>query len=161
MFDERYDGKKIVTVGRLSIEKGQDLAIKVLSRLRREGYEFRWCCIGEGKHRKNFESLIAEHNLTNDFIFMGSTLNPYPYITRSNIHVQPSRHERYCLTLAEAICLNKPIIATNFLGAHEQIINGYNGLIVDFDEEKLANNLSQLKLVDTTKEVSKLLNYTS
>lgn len=38
-----------------------------------------------------------------------------------DIYVQPSRHEGYCITLAEAKCFNNPIVATNFTGAEEQL----------------------------------------
>jgi glycosyltransferase involved in cell wall biosynthesis len=174
-FDDDYAGVKVVTVGRLSKEKGQDLAIKALSRLKNEGYNVRWYCIGEGKHRDELERLIEMHNLGEDFLLMGSTTNPYPYIARSDIYVQTSRHEAYCLTLAEAKCLKKPIITTNFIGAFEQIKDGYNGLIVEADEEDLyekikyliENPLQRERLsinlrrdeINTTGEVIKLINY--
>lgn len=174
-FDENYKGLKIVTVGRLSKEKGQDLAINVLSRLRKDGYEIRWYCIGEGSQREEYECAIDEKGLANDFILLGQITNPYPFILESDIYVQPSRHEGYCLTLAEAKCLNKPIITTDFLGAYEQIIDGHNGVIVGFNEqylykairelienpkyrEDLSSNLSKVN-IDTTEEVTKLLNY--
>jgi glycosyltransferase involved in cell wall biosynthesis len=143
-FDETYKGIKVVTVGRLSLEKGQDLAIKVLSRLRKNGYDVRWYCIGEGNNRNEYEMLIDEYDLKNDFLLLGSTPNPYPYIENAAIYVQTSRHEGYCLTLAEAKCLNKPIITTNFTGAYEQLIDGYNGLIVEFSEEDLYQKLKYL-----------------
>lgn len=174
-FDENYQGFKVVTVGRLSKEKGQDLAIKALAKLRSEGYQVRWYCIGEGNHRKEYEQLIESYGLKRDFILMGSLANPYPYIARANIYVQTSRHEGFCLTLAEARCLKKPIITTNFISAKDQIIDGYNGLIADLSAEDLyekikllieeelmrktlVENLSTYH-VDTSKEVSKLLNY--
>ena len=51
-FDKDYKGIKIVTVGRLSKEKGQDIAIKALSKLRKDGYDVRWYCIGDGNSQK-------------------------------------------------------------------------------------------------------------
>jgi glycosyltransferase involved in cell wall biosynthesis len=143
-FDETYKGIKVVTVGRLSIEKGQDLAIKVLSRIRKDGYDVRWYCIGEGIDRRMYEKLINELDLKSDFLLLGSTPNPYPYIENADIYVQTSRHEGYCLTLAEAKCLNKPIITTNFTGSYEQLKDGYNGLIVDCSEEELYQKLKYL-----------------
>lgn len=174
-FGENYEGFKIVTVGRLAKEKGQDLAIQVLARLRKEGYQVRWYCVGEGNQREAYEQLIKAYKLNNDFILVGSTSNPYPYIARADIYVQPSRHEGYCLTLAEARVLNKPIIATDFTGAREQIIDGYNGLIADIsvkglyekisllleaqkDRNSLINNLLKVK-IDPIKETTKLMNY--
>jgi len=143
-FDNGYKGMKIVTVGRLSKEKGQDLAIKVLSMLRKDGYEVRWYCIGEGENREYYETLIRKYNLKKDFVLLGSTQNPYPYVYKSDIYVQTSRHEGYCLTLAEAKCLKKPIITTNFTGAYEQIKDGYNGFVVEWNEEDLYNQIKYL-----------------
>ncbi|WHY89110.1 glycosyltransferase [Neobacillus novalis] len=143
-FDETYKGIKIVTVGRLSKEKGQDMAIKVLSRLRKAGYDVRWYCIGDGNNRKEYERLIRDYGLKNDFWLLGSTPNPYPFISNADIYVQTSRHEGYCLTLAEAKCLLKPIITTNFTGAYEQVKDGYNGFIVDCSEDELYKKLKYL-----------------
>ncbi|MEI2317511.1 glycosyltransferase [Bacillus paramobilis] len=143
-FDNGYKGMKIVTVGRLSKEKGQDIAIKVLSMLRKEGYEVRWYCIGEGEDRGYYETLICKYNLKQDFLLLGSAINPYPYVNQSDIYVQTSRHEGYCLTLAEAKCLKKPIVTTNFTGAYEQIKDGYNGFVAECNEESLYNKIRYL-----------------
>ena len=106
---------------------------------------------------------------------MGAKSNPYPYIAKADIYVQPSRHEGYCLTLAEAKCLAKPIVTTNFIGAYEQIEDGYTGFIVGCDEEELYRKIKYLldhkmeqdKLhenllkndLDTKEEIDKLFNY--
>ncbi|CRK81690.1 glycosyltransferase [Neobacillus massiliamazoniensis] len=136
-FCDNFMGIKILTVGRLSLEKGQDLAIKAMAKLKQEGFNVRWYCVGEGKFRNKCEELIDEYNLKNDFILLGSTHNPYPYIEQCDIYVQPSRHEGFCITLAEAKCLVKPIVTTNFTGAKEQLNNWNNGLIVGIDENEI------------------------
>lgn len=143
-FDEDYKGMKIVTVGRLSKEKGQDLAIKTLWMLRKNGYDVRWYCIGEGNSRKEYEELIKSYDLKDDFILLGAKHNPYPYIRRADIYVQTSRHEGYCLTLSEAKCLSKPIVTTNFIGAYEQIEEGTNGYIVGCNIEELYKKIEYL-----------------
>ena len=174
-FDDNYKGIKIITVGRLSKEKGQDLAIKALAKLKKDRYDVKWYCIGEGNSRREFEQLIKEYNLENNFLLLGSTSNPYPYIKNADIYVQTSRHEGYCLTLAEAKALNKPIITTNFIGAYEQIKDNENGIIVDCNENDLADAIKKLigekeicsrfsnklreEKIDTTNEVNKLLDY--
>ncbi|RKD23175.1 glycosyl transferase [Ammoniphilus oxalaticus] len=143
-FDQDYQGIKIVTVGRLSFEKGQDLAIKTLAKLRAEGIEVRWYCIGEGNYRMDCKKLIEHYGLEDDFMLLGATVNPYPYIAKADIYVQTSRHEGYCLTLAEAKCLQKPIVTTNFIGAYEQIIDGETGYIVECDAEELYQRIQYL-----------------
>lgn len=143
-FDDDYEGFKLITVGRLAQEKGLDLALSALKRLREAGHEVRWYVIGEGKQRKHLEAMIKDHQLSDSFVLLGAKTNPYPYIKRADMYVQPSRHEGYCLTLAEARSLRKPIVATNFTGAQEQIINGVNGWIVETDVDSLYLKLHEL-----------------
>jgi len=154
-FNDTYNGIRILTVGRLSIEKGQDLAIKVLARLKKEGYKVRWYCIGEGKARKQYEQLIEQYNLRDSFILLGQRSNPYPYMEQCDIYVQPSRYEGYCITLIEARCLGKPIVTTNVNGANEQIIHGNTGLIVKIDDIEMTSALK--KLIDNEKLRKKLI----
>ncbi|MFS0764125.1 MULTISPECIES: glycosyltransferase [Peribacillus] len=173
-FTDEFEGVRILTVGRLSFEKGQDIAIQALTRLIQNGYKARWYCVGEGNSRLNFEKLIQKNNVSEHFILLGSDPNPYPYIKNCDIYVQPSRHEGYCITLAEARCLNKPIITTSFTGAKEQIKNGVTGVIVNCDEDeiyqaivtlinetnrckKLIENLSA-ETIDTKNEIKKIVN---
>jgi glycosyltransferase involved in cell wall biosynthesis len=154
-FDDDFRGVKIITVGRLSVEKGQDIAIKALYKLRKDGYNIRWYCIGDGNSRREYESLIDYYQLNEDFLLLGPTTNPYPYMLKADIYVQTSRHEGYCLTLAEAKCLNKPIITTNFTGACEQIIDGFNGFIVGCNEEELYSKIKFL--INTPDEQTKVM----
>lgn len=143
-FKDNFDGLRILTVGRLSFEKGQDIAIRVLQRLIKEGYKVRWYCIGDGSYRTKYEKLVQDYNLEEEFIFMGSDPNPYSYIEQCDIYVQPSRHEGYCITLAEARCLKKPIITTDFTGAKEQIKHEETGLVVSIDENEIYNAVIKL-----------------
>ena len=174
-FDLNYKGAKIVTIGRLSYEKGQDLAIKVLARLIEEGEDVKWYCIGEGKSRADYESMIKEYGVEEKFILLGAKKNPYPYIKQADLYIQTSRHEGFCLTLAEAKCLHRAIITTDFTGAEEQIIDGENGIIVEANERALYEKIKkllnhperrmqlqarlQLEEVDTTSEIRKLIDY--
>ncbi|ASK64450.1 glycosyl transferase [Virgibacillus phasianinus] len=166
-FRDNYEGHRILTVGRLANEKGQDIAIRVLARLVKEGYKVKWYCLGEGSSRTEYERLIKEYNVQDKFILLGSNPNPYPYMDQCDIYVQPSRYEGYCITLAEARALQKPIITTNFTGAKEQIKNEITGIIVDIQEEqiyfaikKLLNNPRQSTVFyfNLSKEIFKDIN---
>ncbi|MDK0606733.1 glycosyltransferase [Clostridium perfringens] len=170
-FNDNYNGIRILTVGRLSREKGQDITISVLEKLIKQGYEVRWYCIGEGNMKKELEDMVKNKNLQENYILLGSKRNPYPFMKECDIYVQSSRHEGYCITLAEARCFNNPIITTNFTGANEQIRNEKTGLIVNFNQDEMytaikriikdrelrdsiGNNLGK-ELVDTSGEIEK------
>ncbi|AGK52662.1 glycosyltransferase [Bacillus sp. 1NLA3E] len=143
-FEDNYEGLRILTVGRLSKEKGQDLTIPVLARLKQEGFNVRWYCVGEGNARSDYEQLIKNYKVEADFILLGSQANPYPFMKQCDIYVQPSRHEGYCITLAEARCFNCPIISTNFTGANEQILHKHNGLVVEGDKIQIYEAIKQI-----------------
>lgn len=143
-FNDNFFGIRILTVGRLTNEKGQDLAIKVLARLINEGYKVKWYCVGEGGARKEYEKLIAEYGLERDFILLGELTNPYGYMETCDIYVQPSRYEGFCITLAEAKCLHKAIVTTNFTGAKEQIKNRETGMIVNISENDIYEGVKSL-----------------
>lgn len=173
-FKDHFDGLRILTIGRLSKEKGQDLAVRALAKLNHDGYNVKWYCLGEGNSRKEYENLITEKNLREKFILLGADTNPYPYLEQCDIYVQPSRYEGYCITLIEAKQFFKPIITTNVNGANEQIINGKTGLIVSIDENEIYLALKKLidnkffrtkfssnlyhETYDSTIEMKKLLN---
>ncbi|WP_273851271.1 glycosyltransferase [Guptibacillus spartinae] len=175
--DKEFTGLRILTVGRLAPEKGQDIAILVLERLIRSGYNVKWYCLGEGKYKEKYEKLLSKLNLKDNFIFLGLDTNPYTYINQCDIYVQPSRYEGYCITVTEAKILRKPIITTDVNGAREQIIDGYNGLVVDIQENEVYEAVKKLIIdqslrgkftkalsdldVNHTTNISKILNISS
>lgn len=143
-FNDNFQGLRILTVGRLTSEKGYDIIPKIVSKLKEEGFDFRWYCIGDGELRNLLEEKIIQYDLQQHLILLGTKTNPYPYYKNCDIYVQTSRHEGYCITLAEARLFNKPIVTTDFLGAREQIINNSTGKIVSFNEIELENTIKQL-----------------
>lgn len=143
-FTDDFNGTRILTVGRLSPEKQQDMIIPIVKKLLKEGFNIKWYCIGEGNLRGKLEREIKENELEQNIVLLGSKKNPYPYFKECDLYVQLSRHEGYCLTLAEARCFNKPIVTTNFSGANEQIINDVTGLVVTNDIDTLYNSMKKL-----------------
>ena len=172
-FTDGFNGIRILTVGRISQEKNQGMTIPILARLKSDGYNIRWYCIGDGsKYREECERLIKSHHLEDSYIILGTKTNPYPYMKDCDLYVQPSLHEGYCITLAEAKCFDNPIIATNFTGAREQLIETGCGLVSEIDEndlyikikeildndklrEEIKSNLRN-HILDTSKEIDKL-----
>ena len=77
-------------------------------------------------------------------MFLGSKINPYRFLKECDIYVQPSRGEGYCIALAEAICLEKPIVVTDFAGAREQYTGRDDFFIVGVQVPTIAEGISKM-----------------
>lgn len=156
VFQDNFYGIRILTVGRLTKEKGCDILPKIISNILEKGFNIRWYIIGDGEERDNITNQIKVLGLEERLILVGTKNNPYPYFKECDIYVQPSRHEGYCLTLAEAKRFNKPIVTTNFVGALEQIEDNQTGLIVKFDSYEIEDSI--VKLIQDSKLREKVRN---
>ena len=133
-----------LTVGRLTKQKGIDIIPNIALLLKNKGISFVWSIIGNGPLLINLKEKIRELELEDYIIVEGEKSNPYPYFKSCDVYLQPSRYEGYCITIAEARMFTKPIVATNFAGASEQLENGKAGKIVDFGIESFANGIIEV-----------------
>ncbi len=138
------DGLSLLTVGRLSPEKGIDIAVEACDILKDKDYSFKWYHIGSGSEKERITKQIEEKGLIDDFILLGEKSNPYPYFKSCDIYIQPSRNEGWGITITEAKALYKPIVVTNFSAAYEQIDHGVNGLICDMNSQSVADAVEKL-----------------
>lgn len=135
----------IVTVGRLSPEKGQQMVPKTVRILLDQGCDIHWYLVGDGPLRSEVEQECEKYGVQDRVILLGTKMNPYPYIKNCDIYVQPSFTEGWGLTVQEARILAKPIVVTPVPVMAEQINSGENGLIVDaMTPEAIADGIRQL-----------------
>ena len=135
---------QIVTVGRLDIQKGIDLAIQSCKLLCDRGLEICWHVYGEGVQRNNLEKMIEENGLQDIFILEGLKENPYPYMKKADIIAQTSRYEGKSIVLDEAKVLGKAIVVTNYPSVEDQIEDGVTGIIVECNPDGIAGGIERL-----------------
>lgn len=140
----KTDTVNIVTVGRLSKDKGLHLAVESCKKLIDKGYFIHWYIVGEGIERAALEALIKKEELTNNITLTGMTDNPYPYMKACAIYVQTSLFEGLGLTVIEAASLNKPIVCTNFPTVYGTLKDGETGLIAEMNSESLTDKIELL-----------------
>ena len=140
-FADGFTGLRILTVGRLSREKGVYKVPELIRRLKGLQIPFRWYLIGDGPVRKKLAALSRE---LPELILLGQRENPYPYMRQCDIYVQPSDYEGYCIALSEARILYRPCVVCDFSGAEEQIKHGETGLVVGFGIQELFDAVAHL-----------------
>ena len=148
--DEMWDPSKvhIVSVGRLEYLKGMDIAAKTALILKKNGCDFVWHIYGRGLMQEEISQYVKQNNLSGCFILEGQRPNPYPYMKKADIIVQPSRREGKSLVLDEAKILGKAIIVTNYPSVTDQITDRKTGIIVEITPEAIAEGL-ELLMTDT------------
>lgn len=139
-----YDGIKLVTVGRMCMNKGYDLAVQSGRILKDKGLNFRWYIVGDGSIRSELEELITKLDVGDRMILLGQKPNPYPYMKAADVYVQTSKFEGFCLTLKEARILNKPCVTTEFECVYDQMIQEKNGLVVAIDPQAIADGIERM-----------------
>lgn len=132
----------IVSVGRISHEKGMDIAVSACDQLVKRGFKnIRWWIVGGGPAMQELMEQVSALKMENYILLVGMKKNPYPYIKQADLYVQPSRIEAFGLTIKEAMIFERNIIATNTDGAREILKN--KGLLCDIDEQSLANAIEK------------------
>lgn len=143
-FNDEFSGIRVVTVGRISAEKGPDMAIEACEILMAKGYDLKWHWIGAPED-ESFIYLAKEKQLVEKFIFEGVDINPYKFIYNADLYVQPSRFEGKCIAIEEAKALGIPVVSTGFTNAPTQIENKITGIISqDISSQSLAEAIEIL-----------------
>ena len=142
-FSYCYDNNYInlVTVARLSPEKGVDRAIDALFASKRK--DIRYYIIGDGPQRKTLKDKIMDYNMANQVFFFGEQQNPYGYMQNADYLLVPSLNEAAPMVFDEAKTIGLQVISTNTTSALE-MISDENGIVCDNSIESIASTLIRL-----------------
>ena len=149
------DDIKLLTVGRLCYPKAIDNAIKAMKVLRdKDVNNVKWYVVGYGPDEAMLQELIKENKLEDRFFLLGKKINPYPYMKKCDIYIQPSRYEGKSVTVLEAQMLGKPVLITNYPTAKSQLKHNIDGYITDLSVDGIVKGIE--KLINDVKLRSKL-----
>lgn len=138
------DATQLVTVGRLDYPKGIDIAARTAKILADRQIPFCWHIYGKGIMKNEIEQYVNENKINDKFILEGIRENPYPYMKKADIIVQPSRWEGKSIVLDEAKILGKAIVVTSYQSVTDQITDRVTGLITEIEPEKIADGIELL-----------------
>ncbi len=128
---------QLITVARLSEEKGIDRILRSLAKLTRP---FHFTIIGEGNQRAHLQTLINELNLQEMVSMPGARQHPFSLIKDPSLFLMGSLYEGFPNVLLEANALGIPLVAFDAPGGIAEVINPLsNGLLVmDGNEDAYA-----------------------
>lgn len=149
----------IVTVARLSKEKGIERAIEAVKRCVKKGYKLHYHIVGSGDQAEHLKKLTRDYGLENAVTFYGNQNNPYPYMKNADLFLLPSYHEAAPMVFDEAACLGVPVLATETTSTDEMITESGSGFVCENSQNGIADGLMKvLKNPDSLVEIKKSLN---
>lgn len=138
------DGPLLVTVGRLSPEKGFSRLVKVLSDLKTEGYPFRLMIVGGGSEEATIQTVIHSYHMEDSVFMMGKQDNPHKFTAKADLFICSSFSEGYNTACAEAAILGVPVISTDVPGAREIIRDCECGAVSTLEDESLKDEIRKV-----------------
>lgn len=152
----RNNKLKIISVGRLCIEKHFEDAINVAKRLVNDGmYDFHWYIVGDGELQEDLANLIDKNGIHKYVTLLGKQSNPYPWIKYADVFVHSSYVESQGIAILEAMALGIPCVVCRSLGSSEFVINGENAILTDQNEYSLYSGVNLILNLDSTKDLVK------
>ncbi len=131
----------IITLARLSAEKGVSRCIPMMAKLKSEGYRFTWHILGDGACCAEVEEAVSKYDLKSDILLHGEQENPYRYLKNANLLLVPSYHEGAPMVFYEAAHLGVPILSTNTCSAKEMVEKTGYGWVCENSEEGILKQL--------------------
>lgn len=144
----RPDGPVVLSVGRLSPEKGHATLLKVSYQLGQAAVPHRLVLVGGGELEDLLKALASELGIADRVVFAGELADPLQQYRAADVFVLPSATESMPNALMEAQLCGLPAVTTAAGGAGEVVVDGKTGFVVPVgDEAGLAAALRRL-LVD-------------
>lgn len=134
----------ICSVGRLTFQKRYDRLLRLAKRLKDDKREVDFWLLGIGPLELELKKLADDLGILENVKFLGFQQNPYPYIKAADIFLSTSMTEGYPLVICEALCLEKPIVATNVTGSKEILGDSEYGLLTEEDDDSIYNSVCKM-----------------
>ena len=142
------DDTIILSVGRLSPEKGLRVLLSAFQKKYSDSEHVKLVIVGDGPLRSELEEFSKELDIAKRVVFTGHRDNVQDYYKMANLFVMPSFTEGFPMALLEAMQAGLPVVATKVGGIPDIIESGVNGLMIEPDNIKCLGDAMQKILSD-------------
>ncbi len=139
--DIKVDKNKvnIVTVGRLSHQKGIDIMLKNIKKVLEQRDDFHLYIIGDGPLKKELTNLTTNLGLNNYVTFLGNQVNPFKYLKKMDLFYLSSRYEGQGMVLLEALAVGLDVLIPSHLEKYCSEVKGtkdIHSFLCDYKKKK-------------------------
>jgi glycosyltransferase involved in cell wall biosynthesis len=133
------------TVGRLQPQKGHVHLIAAAAELRRSGRDAAFVVVGDGALRDELHRQARAAGVGDRFHLFGHRDDVPELLSDFDVFVLSSDFEGMCLAVAEALAMERPVVATDVGGVRQSVVPGETGLLVEpRDPHALARGIAEL-----------------
>ena len=132
-----HEGIKLIAVARFHPQKSLDRLIRAVSYAKNKGAQLQLVLIGGGSLEDELKNLSFSLHTEDVIEFMGFSSNPYPAIKEADCFVLSSLYEGYPTIVLESFLSGTPVLACDVAGVAEQIVEPYQGWIIENSQEAL------------------------
>ncbi len=121
----------IMGIGRLSSQKGFDLALQAFADLDKELQDCRLIIVGSGSESNEYRELAARLGIEKKVLFTGHRDDTSGLLQAADLFWLTSRSEGMSNALLEAMAHGKAVVAFDIAGVREAIVDEESGAIVE------------------------------
>ncbi len=142
----------LISIGRLSYQKGYDLLLPAFAHVREQHPSARLTILGEGEDRTALRAQAEALGIAAFVRFPGESETALAELSAADMFVSSSRYEGFSNAMLEAMALGTPIAATDCPGAsRDMVIDGKTGTLApNVDAEAISNAI--LRLLSSDRE---------
>jgi glycosyltransferase involved in cell wall biosynthesis len=126
------DARILLAVGRLTEQKGIDVAVRALPLLPEDTVLVVLSNTTEG--RAELERLARDLDVANRLFLLGRLPDVAAWLRRAHVLVHPARWEGFGLAVLEAMLAGLPVVASDVSSLPELVVDGETGLLVRADD---------------------------
>lgn len=123
----------LIAIGRLAWEKGFDLLISAMARIKAAGLPCTVLIVGDGDLRSQLEDMIRTLGVAGQVRLTGFVEDPLPLIKSADYMILTSRQEGMPNVILEAMALGTPVLSTAVNGTVELVKHMENGYLFKTD----------------------------
>lgn len=146
----------ILGVGRLAAQKDFPTLLRAFARVR-ASRPARLMILGEGRKRRELESLAASLRISQDLALPGFDENPFRYMAHAGLFVLSSEYEGLPGVLIQALACGCPVVSTDCPSGPREVLESgcYGPLVPVGDDARMAQAI--LSVLDEPPDREKLI----
>ncbi|MDD1727614.1 MAG: glycosyltransferase family 4 protein [Methanospirillum sp.] len=133
----------VLFIGRMAVQKGPDLLLNALPRVKDQFWGMQAIMAGDGGMRPWLQERAAAMGLPVRFPGYISDTEYVRLLTAADVVVIPSRNEPFGIVLPEAWSAGKPVVACDVGGLHENIESYHDGIRTQVSSDSLASGICE------------------